>query len=231
MNAKPIRCLIVDDEPSAQELLKQYVADTPQLELVDTCDDALEARERLGEEPVDLLLLDINMPKLSGIGLLRSISDPPAVILTTAYDEYALEGYELDVVDYLLKPFSFERFLKAISKVEERLNVRINGGSEYMLVKADRKTYKVNLNDILYIESMGDYVTIVTRSKRLTAYHTLKNLESELPGDRFLRIHKSYIIALPKVEYLEGNSVGIADEKIPVGTTYRERVKGYFRGE
>lgn len=224
---KSIGCLIVDDEPSAQEVLKQYIADTPQLYLKGCCEDALAASEFLANNDVDLLFLDVNMPKLSGIGFLKSRSEFPPVILTTAYDDYALEGYELDVLDYLLKPFSFERFLKAVQKLDKR-SASASEDNSILTVKADKKTYRIAMSDVLYIESAGDYVTIHTPERRLTTYDTLKNMELKLPSESFIRVHKSFIIAIPSIEYLEGNSVKVGDQFIPIGTTYRETIKEFF---
>ncbi|NGP76518.1 response regulator transcription factor [Balneolaceae bacterium YR4-1] len=220
-------CLVVDDEPSAQEVLKQYIADTPQLFLKGCCEDALAASEFLANNNVDLLFLDVNMPKLSGISFLKSQSEVPPVILTTAYDDYALEGYELDVLDYLLKPFSFERFLKAVQKLDKHADSS-NEDTSVLTIRADKKTYRIATQDIRYIESAGDYVTIHTTEQRLTTYETLKNMESKLPADDFIRVHKSYIIAVSSIEYLEGNSVRVGDQFIPIGTTYRETVKQFF---
>lgn len=217
-----IRCLIVDDEPSARQILDQYIREVPQFEAAGECSDALEAIEFLRDQPVDLLFLDINMPRLSGISFLKSSPHPPAVILTTAYDEYALEGYELDVVDYLLKPFSFERFLKAVTKAEKRLIPSVN--QNYLVVRADKKTYKISYNDILFIESLGDYVTIHTAVQKLTTYETLKNLEEKLPSYLFIRVHKSFLIALDKADYMEGNLFLIQGHEIPIGATYKEEV-------
>lgn len=225
--SRTIGCLIVDDEPSAQEVLKQYIADTPQLFLKGCCDDALSASEFIANNTVDLLFLDVNMPKLSGISFLKTYDNTPPVILTTAYDDYALEGYELDVIDYLLKPFSFERFIKAVQKVDTRIHPT-DRENTVLTFKADKKTYRISLADIYYIESAGDYVTIHTPDQRLTSLETMKNLEAKLPPEQFIRVHKSYIIALPKVEYLEGNSIKIGDGFIPIGTTYREAVKALF---
>lgn len=224
---KSIGCLVVDDEPSAQEVLKQYIADTPQLFLKGCCEDALAASEFLANNNVDLLFLDVNMPKLSGISFLKSQSEVPPVILTTAYDDYALEGYELDVLDYLLKPFSFERFLKAVQKLDKHADSS-NEDTSVLTIRADKKTYRIATQDIRYIESAGDYVTIHTTERRLTTYDTLKNMESKLPADDFIRVHKSYIIAVSSIEYLEGNSVRVGDQFIPIGTTYRETVKQFF---
>ncbi|MDZ7774043.1 MAG: LytTR family DNA-binding domain-containing protein [Balneolaceae bacterium] len=219
-----LTCMVVDDEPSAQKVLLQYIADAPQLQAGPVCSDALEALEKLRQEKVDLLLLDVNMPRLSGISLLRSLDDPPPVILTTAYDDYALEGYELDLVDYLLKPFSFERFLKAVRKAEERTG-REGSAEKFLMVKADKKSWKVDLEEILYIESLGDYVTVHTPHRKLTTYDSLKNLQETLPGELFMRAHKSYLVALAHIDYMEGNRLFVEETEIPIGATYRDEVK------
>ena len=221
-----IRCLIVDDEPSARLILAQYIGQVPQLQTAGECSEALQAIEFLRDQPVDLLFLDINMPRLSGISFLKASPHPPAVILTTAYDEYALEGYELDIVDYLLKPFSFERFLKAVTKAEKRLNPSKN--QDYLVVRADKKTYKISYDDILFIESLGDYVTIHTVTQKLTTYDTLKNLEDKLPVHRFIRVHKSFLISLDKTDYMEGNLFVVKGHQIPIGATYKEEVVNRF---
>ncbi len=222
-----LRCLIVDDEPSAREILSAYIRDTPQLELSGECNDALEAMDFLGKHPVDLLFLDINMPRLSGISFIKSRTQLPAVIITTAYDEYALEGYELDVVDYLLKPFSFERFLKAVEKMEKRLHP-LTTNQNFLLVRSDKKTYKIPYADILYIESLGDYVIIQTHSQKLTTYETLKNLEEQLVPHHFMRVHKSFLVSLDKVDYMEGNMLVIQGHEIPIGGSYKEEVVNRF---
>lgn len=223
MSATPTRCIIIDDEPAAQQVLQQYIADVPGLLLTGTCSDALEAVDHLQEQPVDLLFLDINLPRLSGISFLKALPHHPAVILTTAYEEYALQGYELDVVDYLLKPFSFERFLRAVAKVLQAPGR--DAADTHLTVRADRKTYRLPCADILYIESTGDYVTIHTADQKITAYNTLKGLQEKLPSDLFLRIHKSYIISLAQLEYLEGNTVTVGGTHLPIGTTYQQTVK------
>ncbi|NGP87952.1 response regulator transcription factor [Aliifodinibius halophilus] len=218
-------CLIVDDEPSAQQILERYISDVPRLELLKSCDDALQARSYLTDHHADLLLLDINMPTLSGISFLKSLRNPPEVILTTAYDEYALEGYELDVIDYLLKPFSFERFLQAISKYEDR--VQNDNQQNTLFIKADHKTYRIDSDSISYIESLGDYITIHISDKKLTTYETLKNIQTKLPSN-FMRVHKSFIVCIDKVNYLEGNRLILSTDEIPIGGTYREKVKSRF---
>ncbi|HKI46268.1 MAG TPA: LytTR family DNA-binding domain-containing protein [Balneolales bacterium] len=222
-----IRCLIIDDEPSAREILSAYITDSPQLELAGACNNALEAMDFLGKNPVDLLFLDINMPNLSGISFLKSRTHLPSVIITTAYDEYALEGYELDVVDYLLKPFSFERFLKAVEKAEKRLTP-LSPEQNFLLVRADKKTHKIAYADILYIESLGDYVIIHTSTQKLTTYDTLKNLEEQLVPHHFIRVHKSFLVALDKANYMEGNLLVIRGCEIPIGGSYKEEVVNRF---
>lgn len=216
-----MRCIIIDDEPAARELLRKYIVDTPELKLVAECRDALEARKELKTKEADLLFLDINMPRLSGIEFLKSISQKPQVIMTTAYSEYALEGYELDVVDYLLKPFSFERFLKAVDKAGSKVNSE-DSVDTYVTIKADGKLYRVGYDEILFVESQGDYLTVHASNRKLTFNHTMKGFMKLLPPSLFARIHKSYIVSLSKVEYLEGNRVSVNENKLPIGSTYKE---------
>lgn len=221
-----MRCLIIDDEPVARDILRKYINDSPSLVLSGECESALAALEFLKESSVDLLFLDVNMPRLSGISFLKSISDPPKVILTTAYSEYALEGFELDVVDYLLKPFSFERFLKAVNKVS--LKESNAGKDPAIVIKADGKTYRIQTNYILFVESMGDYLTLHTTDQKLTFYKTMKSFAEELPSASFIRVHKSYLIALNKIDYLEGNLIFIHGHEIPIGNAYKEEFLNQF---
>ncbi|WP_340105204.1 LytR/AlgR family response regulator transcription factor [Rhodohalobacter sp. 8-1] len=219
-------CLIIDDEPVARDILRTYISDTPQLTLTGECESAVAALSILKEQSVDLIFLDINMPKLSGISFLKSLPAPPKVILTTAYSEYALESYELDVVDYLLKPFSFERFLKAVNKVPEP-----SGNDDaYVVIKADGKTYRINEKDILFAESQGDYITLHTREKRHTFNQTLKSFSDELTPSDFLRVHKSYLIALRQIDYVEGNMIHINGHDIPLGKVYKDEFRNRFIG-
>ncbi len=226
-----MKCIIVDDEPLSQEVVERYVNDFPRLELIATCSNAIDAIEVIQNQSIDLIFLDINMPKLSGINFLKSLDNPPLVIFTTAYPEYAVQGFELDVVDYLLKPFSFDRFLKAVNKAIIKLNVLneekpINAGNSneqnYLLIKADKKIYKTNYDDILYFQSCGDYVKIFTVEKTLVSNKTLKDIYSELPEHLFARIHKSYIIPLKRISFIEGNLVYIKKESLPIGLSYKE---------
>lgn len=222
-----IKCLIIDDEPLARELLESYITDLPSLNLIATCADALEALEWLKKESIDLLFLDINMPKLSGINFYKSLSKKPKVIFTTAYSDHAVEGFELEAIDYLLKPFSFERFLKAVNKVQ--MDLPDNQASSFIMFKADKKSHKVDFKQIIYFESIGDYVKVhLTESKTLIISETLRKLEGILPSS-FLRVHKSYIIALNHLDYLEGNQAKIGETKIPIGQSYRDKVNDVLR--
>ncbi|WP_226391009.1 LytR/AlgR family response regulator transcription factor [Penaeicola halotolerans] len=215
-------CLIVDDEPIAREILMTYINDMPSLQLVGSYEHAIAALDHLEKESVDLLFLDINMPKLSGLSLLKSLQHPPMVIFTTAYDQYAIEGYELDVVDFLLKPFSFERFVKAVSKAQ-KLQAQ-HSPSSTILVKADKKLYQVNHADILYIQAWGDYVKLFTKDKSLVLSESLKSIEERIPSGLFMRVHKSYIVAKSAIAYLEGNQLSVAGVMIPIGASYKESV-------
>jgi len=222
-----INCLIIDDEPLAQNVLKKFIADCPLVELCGVYNNAVEATVFLQSNNVDLLFLDINMPKISGLSFFKSLVKPPLVVFTTAYPEYALEGFEVDAVDYMVKPFSFERFLKAVNKVHEKLNVvqlknRINEGS--ILLKSDKKVYNVHFDNILYIQAIGDYVKVVTTEKNLLVHSTIKSMVDQLPIDEFIRIHKSYIISIKKLEYIEGNQVKIAKENLPIGQNFKDEL-------
>ncbi|MEI7660710.1 MAG: LytTR family DNA-binding domain-containing protein [Bacteroidota bacterium] len=226
-----IRCLIIDDEPLAQRVIEKYAENIPFLDIVGKCSNAVEAIDVLHNREVDLLFLDINMPRLSGMDFLKTLKNPPLVIITTAYAEFAIQGYELDVVDYLMKPFAFDRFYKAIQKAEELIKGREMPHFEpkeatrpeetFIFVKSSKKTYKVNLDEILYIEALGDYVKIYTNEKMIISYQSLKNIEVLLPSSSFPRIHKSFIIALSRIDLIEGNHVKIRDRQIPIGTNFK----------
>ena len=229
-----IKCLIVDDEPLAQRIIEKYSEDIPTIEIICKCNNAFEAMQALNDKDIDLIFLDINMPKLSGINFLKSLKNPPLCIITTAYSEFALEGYELDVIDYLKKPFSFERFLKAIQKVQERIKestketvvheiVTSHSNEEnFIFVKSNKKTFKVNISDVFYIEALGDYVKIHTNDKVIITYQSMKKIEALLPSSSFTRIHKSFIVSISKIKSIEGNMVEIKDEKLPIGSNYKQ---------
>lgn len=222
------KCLIVEDEPLAQNILKKYIGDHPSLELVATCTDALEAQLILNKQAIHLIFLDINLPKLSGINFLKSLLQSPLIIFTTAYPEFAVEGFELNAVDYLLKPFSFERFLKAVNKVIEKLNNSALPKKEeidaFIFFKSDKKIHKVDLESIHYIEAVGDYMKVITDSGQLLINETMKNLQEELPARSFIRVHKSFIISRNRIKFIEGNYIQVENKSIPIGATYRNDV-------
>ncbi len=228
-----MKFLIVDDEPLAQQVIEQYAEDIPTIDIIGKCESAFDAMEFLYNNEVDLLFLDINMPKLSGMDFLKSLKNPPIVIVTTAYRDYAVESYDLDVVDYLKKPFSFERFYKAIQKAQEKFKfsqkmyktaVSANQQpkeEDYIFVKADGKIHKVDYNSILFIEAFGDYVKIFTIDSKVLSSQTMKTMEDILPKNMFIRVHRSYIISIDKINSITGNTVQIKDHEIPVGKSYR----------
>ena len=223
-----LKCLIIDDEPLAQRVLEKYVLELPGLELKGKCSDAIEAMEVLQDQEIDLIFLDINMPRLSGINFLKTYKNPPMVVITTAYTEYALESYELSVLDYLKKPFSFERFLQAVQKAEEKMKGGVEPQEtekderEYIFVKANKKTININLDSILYVEALGDYVKIFTQEGHIVTYQSLKGIERLLPSQKFYRIHKSYIVSLSKIKSIEGNMVHMEKATIPIGNNYKQ---------
>jgi len=223
-----IRCVIIDDEPAAREILTSYVSKVSSIKLMETFSSSLAAREYLKENDTDLLLLDIEMPNLTGIELLNSLPKSPEVIFTTAYSEYAIDGYELSVIDYLLKPISMERFLKAIDKAEKKLEHQ-NTQNNCLKVKADGRIYQLPNEEILFAESMGDYITIYTQEKKITFYQTMKSLNQSLPSQEYERVHKSYLVRLSAIEYLEGNQIKIGEHTIPIGKTFKEKfMKSYM---
>ncbi|MCA6416513.1 MAG: response regulator transcription factor [Cytophagales bacterium] len=226
------KVLIVDDEPLAQKVLQRFISLVDSLELVGLCSNAIEASNALRNQPVDLLFLDIRMPELSGLDLLKIIKNPPKVILTTAYAEHALEGYEFGVIDYLVKPIAFDRFLRAINKVVPTLQANtpplmptpVLKLSNYLFVKSDRKIYKIDYPEIKYVEAFGNYVKIHTTHKIVLAQETLTNLEKSLPAEHFLRIHKSYIVSIHFINLVDGNSLFVENVELPIGQLYKQRV-------
>ncbi|SFD07613.1 two component transcriptional regulator, LytTR family [Chitinophaga sp. CF118] len=223
-----INCIIVDDEPIAREILITYIAQVPYLNLAGVCSDAFEAMELLNKTAVDLIILDINMPRLSGFEMLRSLKKYPAVIITSAFPEYALEGFELAVTDYLLKPFSFPRFVQATEKVVDKTRdtspVVRQDEELFIMVKADKKLTKVFFDEINYVEAYGNYIFIYRDQDRIMSKQTLTQFEQQLPATRFTRIHKSFIASIKAIKYLEGNEVSMGSKKLPVGKVYRENL-------
>lgn len=221
----PVNCLIIDDEPLSQEVIIDYVNACPELKLAGVCKDALEAGELLKDNKVDLLFLDINMPRLSGIGFVKSLKEPPLFIIITAYPEYALDGFEVDAVDYLLKPVSFERFRASVNRVLDRLSPKTELlPALHIMVRADKKNYRLGFDEILYLEAQGDYVKFVTEEKSLMVHGKLKDFFNQLPKSSFEQIHKSYVISLSKVIYVEGNLVKVGNHKIPVSLNFKEQL-------
>jgi two-component system, LytTR family, response regulator len=224
-----LNCIIVDDEPIARDILKTYIAQVPYLSLVTVCVDAFEAMQALNKEDIDLVILDINMPRLTGLDMLRSLKKSPAVIITSAYSEYALEGFELAVTDYLLKPFSFPRFVQATEKVVGKSQPSAVATAPiedqaFVMVKSDKKLTKVLIDEIVYVEAYGNYIYIYRNQDRIMSKQTLTQFESQLPAARCVRIHKSYIVSLKAVKFLEGNEVSIGSKKLPVGKVFRDNL-------
>lgn len=227
MENELMKVLIIDDEFPARKLLSDYVSKIPNLQLVDVCEDAMSAIVAIQQQPVDLILSDIQMPELSGLDLIRSLNDKPMVIFTTAYSEYAIDSYELEAIDYLLKPISFPRFTQAINKAVERFKMKRQmqqpkSEKDFFMVKADYKLYKIEYSDLLYVEGQSEYVTFHLKDKKVTAYYSLKKLEEELPQNEFVRIHKSYIVAISQIEAIEGNMVSVAGQKLAIGKNYKD---------
>ena len=228
-----IRCLVVDDEPLALHILEDYISKVPFLQLIKVTTNPIEALQLVQEGGIDLVFLDVQMPELTGIQFLRIANGKTKVILTTAYPQYALEGYELDVIDYLLKPIAFERFFKSVQKAQGIIqpSAKIEAKpepaqndflSDFIFVKTEHKIQKVYLNDILFIEGLKDYISIFTPAERIITLQNMKRMEDALPERHFIRVHKSYIVSLNKIDSIERSRIFIGDKVIPVGDTYRE---------
>jgi DNA-binding LytR/AlgR family response regulator len=221
----PIKCIIVDDEPLSQEVIRDFIKEIPWLQLQGIYFNALEALDMVHDTNVDLIFLDINMPKISGINFVKSLEKPPMIIFTTAYPEYAVEGFEVDAVDYLVKPVAFERFLKAVNKARDYFEIKqplsVDQGTGFIVLKSDKKMYRIEQRDILYIQSWGDYVKVFTKEKVIIAAETMKHME-HLLGQQFIRIHKSYLVSIHSISFIEGNQVKTGDRYLPVGQTYRD---------
>lgn len=229
------RCLVVDDEPLAQELICSYLRKLENFEIVGQCCDAIQALQMLRENQIDLIFLDIRLPRISGIELLKILKKPPKVIITTAFREHAIDCFELDVLDYLLKPFTFERFLKAINRYFEAVQGELPAPAApasaaqpeeaFLYVKENKKVVKILLNEILYIEGLSEYVKIFAENKKIITKTSMTQMEERLPEDCFLRIHKSYIVALKKIEAFTATSVAIPGKELPIGRSYRNIVQ------
>jgi two-component system LytT family response regulator len=225
-----VHCIIIDDEPLSREVLRKYISQVKELTMLCECSDAMEAIGYLAKNRVDLLFLDIRMPGLSGISFARSLTSAPLIIFTTAYPQYAVEGFELNAVDYLVKPYSFERFLLAVNRGMQLLSQRTGSepASRKIIMKADKKIYAVDPEEILYLEGQGDYIRVVMRDKKLVIHGTIKNLVESLPGEDFMRIHRSYAVNLKHIAFIEGNQVRIGEHVIPVSPALREELLSRF---
>ena len=223
-----IKVLIIDDEPLALDILETYIERIPDLELIAKCDNAIDANEIIQKEEVDLVFLDIQMPQMTGIELIKSLPSAPKFVFTTAYTEYAVDGFELNALDYLVKPIAFDRFLKAVNKYKESVDAKSNNSNsdDFFFVKADKKLIKIHFNEILYIEGLKDYVIIKKEQGRVIALQTMKSLESKLPSNLFMRVHRSYIVNINKIKAVVGNAIEITEagqaKHIPIGKNYKE---------
>lgn len=229
-----ISCIIVDDEPLARELLLSYLDQLPNFCCIAVCQSALQAFTVLHEQRVDLMFLDIEMPGITGLNFLKSIKNPPKVIFTTAYMEHAVDAFELEAVDYLLKPITLERFIKAVQKVSAKKEEFIEAAASsrdnnYIFLKIEKRLVKVDHPDIIYAESLGDYIKVYTAAQTYTTYLTMNKLEALLPAGRFVRIHRSSIINLDKIQYVEGNFVRINNNDLPIGLTYKDSLAQKLR--
>lgn len=233
-----IKCIIVDDEPLAREAIKVYIERMPELEIVAECENALQAMTALRKNPVDLIFLDIEMPEIDGISFLQMLKNLPGVIFTTAYRNYAVEAFDLDVIDYLLKPISFERFVSALNKFHDR-NKKVadqenllisNESKQFLNVKADRKTYKIAIADIEFVESLKDYVKIVCSNESLVTHDSLVNLENSLSKMGFIRIHRSYLVSIDKIKSFDAESVFLENKQLPISRTYKKTVLNILEG-
>lgn len=242
MPDRKITCIAVDDEPPALAVIEKYIEQLPALQLLAKCSNAMSALTVLQNNKVDLMLLDIQMPQILGTDFLRTLTNPPKVIFTTAYRKFALESYELDVVDFLLKPISFERFLKALNKVmslnlkedpaQKSIEILKNETQDYFIyVRSDRKNFKVNLDDILFIESLKDYIKVVTKEKTFITRQSISSLEQSLPNNSFLRIHRSFIVSMSKIKSFTSNLIQIAGHELPISRSYRVIVENLLKGK
>jgi len=227
-----IKCIIVDDEPLAIKVIEMHLKEMPEMELVATFNSPLDALPLMSNEDIDVLFLDINMPKMNGLDFLRTLTNKPHVIITTAYREFAVDSFDLDVLDYLVKPIPFGRFLKTINKLSSRIQLERGGGEEvtlqeepFIFLKVDKKMMKIKLNDILFIESLKDYIKVMTTLGDYLVHKSMTSISEELPESNFIRIHRSFAIAINKIEFVEGNSVMIANRRIPIGRNYLQFAK------
>jgi DNA-binding LytR/AlgR family response regulator len=232
-----IRCIIIEDERLAQDVIKNHLQRSGRFHLVGTYRNAPEAREALEKEAVDLIFLDIQLPGMTGLNFLRSLTDAPLVVFTTSYPEYALESYEFNVIDYLLKPVSYERFSKTIDKIIDGKIFKTPAGEvkplsrDHIFIRSDGKFYRISFSDIIYIEGMKDYLKIHTLEHVIVTHQTMGDMENILPVSQFIRVHKSYIVAVAKIKAVFGNSIDMAKAQLPIGLNYKERIMSFVTGK
>jgi len=218
-----MRCIVVEDEPAAQSVLERNISVCPGLECCGIFADAFSAQAYLDANKVDLMFLDINLPGMSGVSFLRTLVNPPMVIFTTAYSQYAIEGFDLEIIDFLLKPFSYERFSKAVNKAKQKINTRVSSGEPFMLsIKSDRMIYQVPVDDILCVEACGDYVTVFCADKKLVVHGTLKSWEEKLERFSFQKVHRTSLVNIKKISYIEGNLIHVGSHKLPMSESYKQ---------
>jgi len=230
-----LKYIIIDDEPLAHEIIEEFCSMLPHIQLEKNCYNAMEAMQFLNENTVDFMFLDINMPKLRGLDFLKTLSKPPKTIITTAYKEHALEGFELNVVDYILKPFSFDRLVKAVNKVSDTQTTKTiikevsnEASSTRFFVKGDKKHHQIDLNDLLFIEAYGNYTKLFLKEEMIVSHEKISHYESILDDGSFMRIHKSFIVRIDKIKFIEGNRILINEHKIPIGQTYKSIVSNLY---
>ena len=231
-----LKFIIIDDEPLAHEIIEEFCNMIPHIKLEHHCYNAMEAMQYLNENTVDFMFLDINMPKLRGLDFLKTLTKPPKTIITTAYKEHALEGFELNVVDYILKPFSFDRLIKAVNKITDSQTTKTiikevsnsNDTSTRFFVKGDKKHHQIDLNDLLYIEAYGNYTKLFLKDEMIVSHEKISHYETILTDDNFLRVHKSFIVAITKIRFIEGNRILINEHKVPIGQTYKSSVNKLY---
>ena len=230
-----IRCIAIDDEPLALKQLSGYIEKTPFLELLASCKSAFEAMDILSKNEIDLMFVDIQMPDLTGIDFVKSLNQEQKIIFTTAYEEYALEGFKVDAIDYILKPFGYKEFLKAANKAKshfeliEKATIKVNSKDDYLFVKSEYKIQRINLKDILYIEGLREYVKIVLKDKKhILSLMSLKSLEEKLPSNRFMRVHRSFIVNLDEVQTIERSRIIFEKTYIPISDQYKEKFQEFL---